>query len=251
MKLRNHSLKHLWPRLARRQRVEEEARRHSRVRPRYMHQPLIHRQRAVFRLQVRQHRRAACQHRHRLSPAFRRVGRAELRSNPKRNPIVRLRRVQPQHGLRDDKPNVVLKRVLQSLRPARRRVCLRRRRVNPHLAVVIHRHRERAHIVRERVEGAAARQVEAGVVPVACQDAVLHRAPDPAESPCAGSGCPRRTHVSPMREHRNRVSASRHHRATASPRSSSSVPARIWASVTVAIAPSFLLLAYVNFIVYD
>ena len=126
---------HLRPRLTCRQRVQQEARRHSSIRTRHMQQPLVHRKRSVCRFKILQHARAASKYRHSLSPARRRVCRAELRSYPKRNAIVRIHSSQPQHRLGDYKADVVLKRVLKPLRPARRLVCLRRRRVHPHLAV--------------------------------------------------------------------------------------------------------------------
>ena len=179
-----------------------------------MEQTLEHRKRAVFRLQVRQHIRAASQYRHRLSPARRRVCRAEIRADSQRNSIVRIHSVQPQYRLGDHQANVVLQRVLETLRPAHRLVSLGRRWVHPHLAVIGHRHWERPHIVGERVECAAARQIKARVVPVAGQDAVLH-----------GSPVQRKSHVRTsvvhceysltMSEHCDSMPATRDHRATA------------------------------------
>ena len=59
---------------------------------------------------------------------------------------------------------------------------------DPDLAVA-HPHGAGRDVVGPEVEGAATGEVEAGVVPVAGQDAVLDACPGRAGSPCAGSGC--------------------------------------------------------------
>src|SRR6266446_5101770 len=47
---------------------------------------------------------------------------------------------------------------------------------DPHLATVAHLHRRSGDVIGPKVKGAAARDVEAGVMPMAGQDVVLHRA---------------------------------------------------------------------------
>ena len=112
-------------------------------------------------------------------------------------------------------------------------------RVHPHVAVH-HGHREAAHVVGEGIEGAAAGYIEAGMVPVAGEDAVPDAAPVQGKAPCGDTGCPPRRLLRRDRTPRWRVPSPV---TTVQPRSliSSRVPALMRPSTVVAIVrPPFL-----------
>jgi hypothetical protein len=80
---------------------------------------------------------------------------------------------------------------------------LSRREVHPHLAVP-DLHREDTRLISELVEGPAALQIEAGVVPVAGQDAVAYAPPVQGE-PHVGTAIVHGVHAAIVEEERQRV----------------------------------------------
>src|SRR5215207_3928440 len=80
------------------------------------------------------------------------------------------------HALGDHEAKVVGKPVLEPTAPVARGVAMTKRGLDPDLAVVTHLDRTGRDIVGPKIEGAAARQVEARVMPMAGQDAVLDAA---------------------------------------------------------------------------
>ena len=80
------------------------------------------------------------------------------------------------HSLGDDEADIVREAVIKPLSPVRARVVMTVSGLHPDLAVA-HLDRKGRRVVRPEIEGAAAFEVEAGVVPMACQDAVLDAAP--------------------------------------------------------------------------
>ncbi len=85
------------------------------------------------------------------------------------------------HRLGDDEADVVREAVIKPLAPVRGGVGLTEHGLYPDLAVA-HLDREGRRVVRPQIEGAAAFEVEAGVVPMAGEDAVLDAAPIERES---------------------------------------------------------------------
>jgi hypothetical protein len=79
------------------------------------------------------------------------------------------------HGLGDDKAEVVGEAVVESSTPMRRRIGVAEGRRHPNLSAT-HFDGTGRHVVSPQIEGAATRQVEAGVVPVAGQDTVVDAA---------------------------------------------------------------------------
>ena len=79
------------------------------------------------------------------------------------------------HRLGDDKAEVVGKAVVEPPAPMRGRVGVTEGGLHPDLQVT-HFDGTGRHIVRPQIEGAAAREIEAGVVPVAGQDTILNAA---------------------------------------------------------------------------
>ena len=135
-----------------------------------------------------------------------------LRPDAQRLPVVGPRGLQAQHRLGDDQTDVVLQSVLQPSPPVLAFVAGLRLRVNPYLAV-LDAHREAAHVVGEGVEGAAAGQVEAGVMPVAGQDAVADAAPVKGKAHVRTSVV-NRVDLALVVEHGNGVAAAGDHHAT-------------------------------------
>ena len=146
-----------------------------------MQQPLVHRHRAVILGQMRQHIGRGGEHGHRRAPAGRAVGGAELGAHAQRRTVVRAGGVESQHRFSRNQPDVVLQAVLKPADPVRFLVPLHRLWVHPHLPI-LHRDREAANVVGERVERAPTGEIEPRIVPVAGQDAVLHAAPVQRES---------------------------------------------------------------------
>ena len=79
------------------------------------------------------------------------------------------------HRLGDDEAEDLREAVVKPLTPMRGGIGMTERGLHPDLAVA-HLDRADRHVVRPQVEGAAAFEIEAGVVPVAGQDAVLDAA---------------------------------------------------------------------------
>jgi hypothetical protein len=79
------------------------------------------------------------------------------------------------HRLSDDKAEVVGQAVRKPLTPVRRGIGLTRSGLHPDFAIA-HLDRKLRYVVRPKIEGAAAFQIEAGVVPMTGQDAVLDAA---------------------------------------------------------------------------
>jgi hypothetical protein len=76
------------------------------------------------------------------------------------------------HCLGDDEPDIVGEAVLEPLAPVRGGIGMAERGLHPDLAVA-QLHRAGRNVVRPQIEGAAAFEIESGVVPVTGQDAVL------------------------------------------------------------------------------
>jgi hypothetical protein len=76
------------------------------------------------------------------------------------------------HGLGDDEPDVMCEAVRKPLMPVRSGIGMTERGLHPDVAIA-HLDRADRYIVRPEVESAAAFEVEAGVVPMTGQDAVL------------------------------------------------------------------------------
>src|SRR5271165_4085675 len=80
------------------------------------------------------------------------------------------------HRLGDDEADVVLEAVIKPLAPVRSGVGMTEGCLDPDL-LVAHLDRESRGVIRPQIEGAAAFEVETGVVPMAREDAVLDAAP--------------------------------------------------------------------------
>jgi hypothetical protein len=91
---------------------------------------------------------------------------------------------------------------------------LPRREIHPHLAVP-NLHREDTRFIGELVEGPAALQIEACVVPVAGQDAVAHAPPVQGESH-VGTTIVHSVHAAVVKEERQRVTGNPDRHATGS-----------------------------------
>ena len=170
------SLEDLGAGLSRGQRIDEEAGRTSGALGGHLSDALVEGERAVFGVQMREDVGRAGHHRQGLSPAAIRVGGPEHGADGQRRPVVGGRRVESEDGLGDHQPDVVLHPVFEAARPPLNRVGLRRAGIDPH-ASVGHGDREGPHVVGERVERAAAGEVEPGVMPVAGEDSFADGAP--------------------------------------------------------------------------
>ena len=125
----------------------------------------------VIVMQVGQDVGCAGQDAHGSLPAIGRVGRPETGAYPQRLAVIGSGGLQAQHRFGDDQSDVVFKAVLQSAPPVLPFVSRRRVGIDPHFAVD-HLYREASYIISEGVEGAAAGEIEACVVPVTGQDAI-------------------------------------------------------------------------------
>ena len=106
-------------------------------------------------------------------------------------PVVGGGRIESEDRLGDHQPNIVLHPIFEATRPPLYGVGCRRAGVDPHTASR-DRDREGPHIVGEGVEGAAAGEVEPGVMPVAGEDSVADGASVEGETHVGASGCRRR-----------------------------------------------------------
>jgi hypothetical protein len=88
---------------------------------------------------------------------------------------------QSQHRFGDDQPDVVLHPLLQAVPPVGVTVGVARARGHPHLAVA-HLDFGRGNVICPRIEGSAGGEVEAGVMPVAGENAVGEGTPMQRES---------------------------------------------------------------------
>src|SRR5262249_20164799 len=80
------------------------------------------------------------------------------------------------HGLGDDEPEVVGEAVRKALTPVRGGIGNTERCRHPDFTIAQF-DREDRYVIRPQIEGAAAFEIEAGVVPMAGQDAILDAAP--------------------------------------------------------------------------
>ena len=195
---------HLRAGLAGGQRFYREARGLAGALPGDVQQALVEGPGAVLLAQPGQDVGGAGQDAHGGAPAVGRVGGAEAGADPQGFPVVRPCSLQAQHRLGDDQPDVVLQPVLQAPTPVLPLVPGRGLRVDPHLAVH-HGHRKAAHVVGEGIEGAAAGEVEAGMVPVAGEDAVPDAAPVQGKAH-VGTPVVHRVGLAFVMEHRDGVS---------------------------------------------
>ena len=109
---------------------------------------------------------------------------------------------QPDGRFGHDQRDVALQPISQTLAQVRRTV-LPRREINPYLTVS-NLNGEHACLVGKLVEGSTALEVEAGVMPVAGEDAVLQGAPVQGESH-VGTAIVQSVHPTVMEEERERV----------------------------------------------
>jgi hypothetical protein len=79
------------------------------------------------------------------------------------------------HGLGDDEAEVVGEAIRKPLTPVRRGICITECGLHPDFAIAQF-DREDWYVVRPQIEGAAAFEIEAGVVPMTGQDAILDAA---------------------------------------------------------------------------
>jgi hypothetical protein len=87
----------------------------------------------------------------------------------------------PIHRFGDDQPDVVLHPLLQAVSPVGVAVSVTRARGHPHLTVA-HLDLGRGDVIGPRIEGPAGDEVEAGVMPVAGENAAGERSPMQRES---------------------------------------------------------------------
>jgi hypothetical protein len=83
-----------------------------------------------------------------------------------------IRRELTMHGLGDDKTKVVVEAIRKPLTPVRRGIGMTRCGLYPYIAIAQF-NREGRYVVCPKIKGTATFQIEAGVVPVTGQDAVL------------------------------------------------------------------------------
>src|SRR5439155_26838028 len=88
----------------------------------------------------------------------------------------RLVTVEAEHGFGEDQTDIVLQPLPQPVAPMVVAISVARPPANPYRAVVPQLYHRGRDIIGPEIEGPAARQVEAGMMPVAGQDAVLDRA---------------------------------------------------------------------------
>src|SRR3984957_13633895 len=108
------------------------------------------------------------------APAVAPIVRPELESDPKRLARIAGLSEHRDYRLADDEREVALDAVAQALDAMPMRVAARTE-IDPDVAA-FDLDRERAHVVRPRIERAAAMQVEPRVMPMAGEDAILHGA---------------------------------------------------------------------------
>ena len=126
---------------------------------------------SVLGSQVRQEVHHAGVHGQSLPPPRPPVSAAELQPDAERFGGIFPAAEQPDGRLGHDQRDVALQPISQALAQVSRTV-LPRREIDPYLAVS-DLHRKDARLVGKLVEGSAALEVEAGVMPVAGEDAVL------------------------------------------------------------------------------
>jgi hypothetical protein len=80
------------------------------------------------------------------------------------------------HGLGNDEPEIVGEAISKPLTPVRDRIGITERGLHPDIAISQF-DREGWYVVRPQIKGAAAFQIEASVVPMTGQDAILDTAP--------------------------------------------------------------------------
>src|SRR5262245_46746441 len=88
---------------------------------------------------------------------------------------------QSDHRLRQHQREILFEAFLEFPQPMRASILLARRRVDPDVSLA-EVDIERSHVVSEWVEGTATREIEAGVVPMAGEDAIADRAPAQGEA---------------------------------------------------------------------
>ena len=89
--------------------------------------------------------------------------------------IIGMVTAQPEHRFGDDEPDIVLQPLPQAVAPMIIAVGVARPPAHPHGSVVPQFHRGGRDVIGPEIERPAARQVEAGMMPVAGQNAVLDR----------------------------------------------------------------------------
>ena len=151
--------------------IEREARRLALAIVGHVHHAVVERQHAILRRQVVQDVGQRGQDRQAGTPPGGTIARAEAAADVQDLARRYAGLEQGQHGLDHDEREVLLQAIFQAALPARPPILAPGVEVDPDRAVA-HLDRVDAHVVGEGVEGAAAAQVEARVVPVAGQDAV-------------------------------------------------------------------------------
>src|SRR5215204_1191332 len=99
----------------------------------------------------------------------------EQRCLPQDLPRGHARRELSPHGLGDHEAEIVRKTVVEPTAPMARGIAMAERRLDPNLSIT-HLDRTGRDIVSPEIEGAAARQIEARVMPMTREDAILYAA---------------------------------------------------------------------------
>src|SRR6185503_20918312 len=110
--------------------------------------------------------------------------------------------------LRDYEPEIVSKPVVEPPAPMARRIIVTERGLDPDLAVA-HLDRTSWNVIGPEIEGAAARQIEARVMPMTGQDAILNAAAIERKAHM-GAAVVEREHPSPIIDHQDRGMAAMH-----------------------------------------
>ena len=115
------------------------------------------------------------------------------------------------HGLGDHEAEIVGQAVVEPTAPMARRIAVAERRLDPDLAVT-HLDRTGRNVIGPEIERAAARQIEAGVMPMTGEDAVLDAAAIERKAHMRAAVVERED-ASPVVDHQDRGMAAMHARA--------------------------------------
>ena len=114
------------------------------------------------------------------------------------------------YGLGDHEPEIVGKAVVEPTAPMARWIAVTERRLDPDFAAVTHLDRTSRNVIGPQIERAAAREIEAGVMPVTGQNAVLDAAAIEREAHMRAA-IVEREDAFPMVDHQDRGMAAVHH----------------------------------------
>ena len=114
------------------------------------------------------------------------------------------------YGLGDHEPEIMGKAVVEPTAPMARWIAVTERRLDPDLAAVTHLDRTSRNVIGPQIERAAAREIEAGVMPVTGQNPVLDAAAIEREAHMRAA-IVEREDAFPMVDHQDRGMAAVHH----------------------------------------